>query len=443
MLLQRDNILTSLCNSATRAFKRDTAYFAPRHFYFGLLAALGFPLYYIVWHELFPQLYENLYLRLVGTVIFLPIVVARRWPPKIAGYFALYWYLALLFALPFFFTFMLFKNNGSTVWILSTLVGLFILILLLDWINLLIQISLGVMAAAAAYYATTPSPFALHGATLEFVPIFLFAIAMGIIVNYSAERLKEERRQAMLAAAGTIAHELRTPLLGIKSGASGLRQYLPNLMQAYRAAVANGLVEVQIRTAHLDSMTGVLERIEMEAERSNTVIDMLLMNVRGAAREQRAAFVSCSINRCVEIALQRYPFASERERALVNWRPSVNFSFHGSELLMVHIIFNLMKNALRHIAQAGKGEIWIEVNAGLSDNNLVFRDTGPGIHPDVLPYIFTRFSARSGSGKAVDTTGIGLAFCRDVAQSFDGSIICRSRLGEFTEFVLRFPGKTT
>jgi signal transduction histidine kinase len=424
---------------AAHAFKRDTAYFAPRHFYFGLLACFGFPLYYVIWHILFPQPYENLVLRLFGAIIFLPIVFARDWAAKLANVFLVYWYLALLFALPFFFSFMMFKNNGSTVWLLSTLVALFIMILLLDWINLLVHIVVGVSTAAAAYHATTPGQLALPAETLEFVPIFLFAIAMGLIVNYSAERLKQERLKAMLATAGTIAHELRTPLLGIKSGASGLRQYLPNLMQAYRVAAANKLIDAPIRTAHLDSMVGVLERIELEADRSNTVIDMLLMNVRGSASDQRHHFVACSIVQCVEIALRRYPFVSERERALINWRPHTDFNFHGSELLMAHVIFNLLKNALRHIAQAGKGEIWIDLSAGPSDNRLMFRDTGTGIHPDVLPHIFTRFSAWQTDGKSAETTGIGLAFCREVMQAFGGDISCRSLLGEFATFVLRFP----
>jgi signal transduction histidine kinase len=431
--------LVALAHYAAHAFKRDTAYFAPRHVYAGLLAAIGFPLYYIVWKDIFPQGYESLPLRLLGTLIFIPIVLARRWPAKLAEYLPAYWYLALLYTLPFFFTFMLLKNDGSTVWLLSTLVALFLMILLLDWINLLVHLTLGVVLAAVTYYATTPNPFALHATMLEFVPIFLFAIVMGIVVNYSSERLREERRKAMLTAAGTIAHELRTPLLGIKSGASGLRQHLPALMQAYRAALTHKLVETPIRNVHLDSMARVLERIEREADYSNTAIDMLLMNIRGLANKQRHNFVSCSIIQCVETALRRYPFSSERERALINWRAQVDFRFHGSELLMVHVIFNLLQNSLRHMAQAGKGEVWIDSTAGLSNNMLIFRDTGTGIHSDVLPHIFSRFSAWSIDGKSAESTGIGLAFCREVAQAFGGDITCQSVLGEYTEFVLRFP----
>jgi signal transduction histidine kinase len=78
--------------------------------------------------------------------------------------------------------------------------------------------------------------------------------------------------------------------------------------------------------------------------------------------------------------------------------------------------------------------------AGPRNSQLLFRDTGVGIAPHVLPHIFTRFYT---SSDAVDDasigTGIGLAFCRDVMRSMGGAIDCRSVEGMFTEFTLTFP----
>ena len=432
----------AICRTAIHAFKRDTAYFSSRHIYFGLVAASGFPLYYVVWHYIFPQPYESLALRLFGGMLFVPIVFSKKWPDKWMDSFPAYWYLVLIFALPFFFTFMLFKNGGATVWMLSTLVALFMMILLLDWVNLLIHITVGMSAAIVVFHLTTPLPLVMPAETLQFVPIFLFAIVMGIIVNYSAERVKEERRKAMLSTAGTIAHELRTPLLSIKSGASGLRQYLPTLLEVYRLAALEKLIVSPIRTAHLDSMGGVLERIVTEVDRSNTVVDMLMVNIKGSPRD-RQAFVSCSISQCVNVALQRYPFVSEKERALVHWDPTADFIFRGSELLTVHVVFNLLKNALRHISRAGKGKIWITLRTDASLNFLVFRDTGTGIRPEILPNIFKRFYAWPNDAAGSDATGIGLAFCREVAQAYGGDIECHSKLGEFAEFVIAFPKSLT
>ncbi|HVY06544.1 MAG TPA: HAMP domain-containing sensor histidine kinase [Burkholderiales bacterium] len=432
--------LAGIWTAASEAFQRDTVHFSPRHLYFGLVAGLGFPLYYVVWQVLFPQPYESLLLRLVGTAVFVPIIVAKLWPESLKRFFPLYWYLALLFALPFFFTYMLLMNGGSTVWLLSTLVALFVMILLLDWINLLVHIVVGVTSAVVTFHFVSGAAVRPTFESLEYVPIYMFAIVMGIIVNYSADKMRAERRAAMLATAGMVAHELRTPLLSVKSGASGLRHYLPELLAAYRMATDGKLIERPIRPPHLDALAGVLDRIEMEADRSNTVIDMLLYTVRGMGVEARE-LGPCRMSACVDTALRRYPFASEKDRALV-MEPDTkgDFSFTGSELLMVHVIFNLLKNALRHIAMAGKGMISIRLETDPQESRLVFRDTGPGIPPDVLPHVFTRYYAWPKGRGVVETTGIGLSFCREVVQAFGGQISCNSHLHQYTEFVIRFPG---
>ncbi|HEX4985303.1 MAG TPA: HAMP domain-containing sensor histidine kinase [Burkholderiales bacterium] len=434
-------LLARAWEAASGAFKRDTAYFSSRHLYFGLVACFGFPAYYFVWHYMFPQPYESLVLRLTGSVLFVPIIFAKLWPAALKRFFPLYWYVTLLLALPFFFTFMLLMNGGSTVWLLSELVALFVMILLLDWMNLLVHITVGVTGAVVAYHFARDTPAAVSLESLEYVPIYMFALVMGIIGNYTAEKMRAERRAAMLSTAGMVAHELRTPLLSVKSGASGLRHYLPDLLAAYRKAAEHELLDRPIRTSHFEAMDGVLDRIETEADRSNTVIDMLLYTVRGMGMEA-GELVPCRMSACVETALRRYPFASDKERALVG-TPDLqeDFSFTGSELLMVHVIFNLLKNALRHIAKAGKGRISIRLERGPEENRLVFLDTGPGIPPDVLPHIFTRyFSWPKGRG-VVETTGIGLSFCREVVQAFGGTIEPHSQLHEYTEFVIRFPAR--
>ena len=239
----------------------------------------------------------------------------------------------------------------------------------------------------------------------------------------------------MLATAGSIAHELRTPLLGIRAGAAGLSNYLPTLIEAYQLAQAQGLPVESIRTAHLDSLRGVLERIDSEARQSNAIIDMMLVNARSAGAIKQA-LQPCSMATCVETALRRYPF-SDDERRRVSWDKGDDFSFRGVELLMVHVLFNLIKNALRHIVHAGKGEIRLRIEAG-DRHRLIVRDSGGGIPSDVLPHIFERFYTSTGDD-AVLGAGIGLAFCHDVMLAFGGTISCESVLGEYTRFELNFP----
>ncbi len=423
------------------SIERNTQYIEPRVFIISIIASIGFPLYYVIWHYIFPQPYENLWLRLLGSALFIPSIFVKHWPQWVRRYKSIYWYISTLYALPFFFTFMLLHNNASTVWLLSTLIALFLMVILLDWINILVQLTLGVTLAWIAYLASREVTYATLS-IVQYIPVYLFAVIVGIAANYSSEMINQERLRAMLATASTIAHELRTPLLGIRSGAAGLRQYLPALLEAYKLAHQHGLPIAHVRLAHLHSMHRVLERIESEADHSNTIIDMLLMNTRITGFTPDGVS-TCSMAQCIETALNRYPFASEKERQLVFWNNETDFSFRGIELLTVHVMFNLMKNALYHIAKAGKGQIFIRLIHTPLGNMLIFRDTGAGVPPEVLPHIFNRFYSWSPDNGNRLGAGIGLAFCQSVMSAFGGSIHCESQLGEYTEFTLTFPCQPT
>jgi len=192
-----------------------------------------------------------------------------------------------------------------------------------------------------------------------------------------------------------------------------------------------------IRAAHIDALHQVLDRIEAETNYANTIIDMLLIN-SGGTRVVPSEFQRQSVRGCVEAALARYPFASEEEADKVHWIDGPDFDFRGSEILLTHVLFNLLKNALYYIAVAGKGEvfIWVEATAA-GGNRLFFMDTGQGVPAHLLPRIFDRFFTSMETGRG---SGIGLSFCRMVMEGFGGGIECESVHGEFTRFVLTFPG---
>ncbi|PQV44934.1 HAMP domain-containing sensor histidine kinase [Paraburkholderia sp. BL21I4N1] len=432
--------LTSLRALLAQAFVpagRNLQYMHNRMRPLAIIAVIGFPLYFYVWHDLFPQPYENLPLRIVGSLLFMPMLFAEHWPASLKRFMPYYWYAAVFYSLPFFFTFMLLKNNGSDVWIQSALIAAFVLVLLLDWLMLLLNFVIGIGVACLAYWLTT-HPAVYNSAYPTHLAIFSFAVAIGVLANYDMERIRIEQERAMLATAGSIAHELRTPLLAIRAGASGLSRYLPSLLETYSIAQQGELPVPKIRRAHLQSMDGVISRIEQEALHSNAIIDMLLANARFTGGFSHGT-VHCSIGECVRAALERYPFRDgERDRVLTDL--ATDFTFHGADMLMTHVLFNLLKNALRGMASVDSALISIRLVTGPRSNQLLFRDTGVGIAPDVVPHIFTRFyTSPAGVDDASIGTGIGLAFCRDVMRDMGGAIDCQSVEGMFTEFTLTFP----
>ena len=109
---------------------------------------------------------------------------------------------------------------------------------------------------------------------------------------------------------------------------------------------------------------------------------------------------------------------------------------HYTRLLIIHTLFNLLKNSLYYVQQSGKGDILIELQIENNSTAIKVHDTGPGIPRSRQKEIFNRFYTTTDEGLG---TGIGLSFCKMVMESLGGSITCDSVEGEYTTFILTFP----
>ena len=158
--------------------------------------------------------------------------------------------------------------------------------------------------------------------------------------------------------------------------------------------------------------------------RANVMVDTVLAAARMACIDP-TRFAHYSIGHCLATTLARYPFTA-RERNLVSLDVLEDFSFHGSEQLMVYTLCSLLKNALWAIWTAGKGRVFITARRTGSTPQILFTDTGPGIAPSVLPRVFDA----GASGGDQRLPGIGLAFCQSVLTAFGGSIRCDTLQGQ-------------
>lgn len=242
-----------------------------------------------------------------------------------------------------------------------------------------------------------------------------------------------ERMKVMQGLSANIAHEMRTPLSGVRASMDGVGSYLSVLLEVYRNAQRDNAEGVPvIREDHLAALEKTPERITLMIDQANSVIDMLLMNLRENTVDKRQ-FGIYSAADCVRQAMDRYPFR-RGEREKVHLELEEDFYFRGIDSLFIYVIFNLLKNALYAINSALKGEITIRLKPGRGVNRLVFRDTGEGVEEGALKKIFDSFYTTREEG-----TGVGLAFCRRTLGSFDGDITCASEVGEYTEFTLTLP----
>ena len=107
-------------------------------------------------------------------------------------------------------------------------------------------------------------------------------------------------------------------------------------------------------------------------------------------------------------------------------------------LKLRQILLNLMSNAAKF---TDLGEIVVTARAAGSTLELCVEDTGVGIPPDQLPYIFEKFRQVDGSRtRRRGGTGLGLAIVRELSRVLGGSATVTSVLGRGSTFTVELPG---
>lgn len=103
------------------------------------------------------------------------------------------------------------------------------------------------------------------------------------------------------------------------------------------------------------------------------------------------------------------------------------------------VINNLLSNARKFTQPGDKISLHARKEKGWL--SVVVKDTGRGIDPADVPYIFDRFYQSKKDGKAEGGTGIGLALSMELSKLMNGSLQVSSELGTGSEFILKLPFK--
>jgi signal transduction histidine kinase len=104
------------------------------------------------------------------------------------------------------------------------------------------------------------------------------------------------------------------------------------------------------------------------------------------------------------------------------------------------ILGNLVSNAIRHTPSGGDILVRVEQRSGTDRLVLEVLDSGEGIPPDSLPYVFERFyRADRGRGRHQGGTGLGLAIARKLAEAHGGTLEAANRPEGGARFTLSLP----
>lgn len=402
---------------------------------FGIIMSINYPLYFFLFDFNYsPNIIISLVLRSFASLLCMSLIFIDYRKVNLSK--SLYWYFTIGYCLPFFFTFMSLLNNLSPIWLMNCISAVFFMMLILNFRSFIFILILGVSLGLTCYrflsYTLEPLDLKAHNVNLLNIASTIFAalIIGGLFTRNNFIR-HLERLNILKALGGAIAHELRTPLASLDMRRVGLSAQIPKLLEAYKLAKEYGLPVQELRTKDIRTLEETAKSIENLINESLLMIDMLLIKLKDPSQAIKKDLYS--IKEIVENAIGKYPLHNS-QRSLIKVNLISNFNFYSNESMFLHVIFNLLKNALYYIKQEDKGEIIITTEKSSKYNILYFKDTAKGIPADILPNLFQKFYTKSEHG-----TGLGLAFCKLVMEEIGGNISCRSVYGKFTEFVLTFP----
>ena len=93
------------------------------------------------------------------------------------------------------------------------------------------------------------------------------------------------------------------------------------------------------------------------------------------------------------------------------------------DLRLEQILINLIGNALDAVAACDAPRIEIQLVRHETTVDIVVRDNGPGIPPDVLPRLFEPFFTTKEMGHGL---GLGLAISSAIARDYGGTLVARN-----------------
>ena len=200
-----------------------------------------------------------------------------------------------------------------------------------------------------------------------------------------------------------LSHELRTPLNAIFGWANILRT------SDNPAEIAEGL-----------------EVIERNARAQTTIIEDLLDMSRIISGKVRLEVQRVDLLSVINSAIESVqPMATAKQIRLTSVLDPLASPVSGDPARLQQILWNLLTNALKFTPKGGRVHVVLErVNSHLE---ISVNDTGSGIAPDFLPYVFDRFRQADASTKREQRgLGLGLAIVKNLVELHGGNVRAKS-----------------
>ena len=236
---------------------------------------------------------------------------------------------------------------------------------------------------------------------------------------HDALRRAEEANRIKDEFLATVSHELRTPLNAIAGWSALLTQKMDDPV-----SVARGLEVIhrnaQAQTKIIEDILDVSRIVTGKLKIDPRPVDMIAV-VRDALEVVRASADAKQLTLTFEAA------------------PDTACLLVGDASRLQQVVWNLLSNAIKFTSCGGSVTIAVEQKG--PSVHVTVTDTGRGIEPDFLPYVFDRFrQADSSTTRKFGGLGLGLAIVRHIVELHGGRVSAESAgLGKGATFRVALP----
>ena len=241
---------------------------------------------------------------------------------------------------------------------------------------------------------------------------FIFQLIVQCAQALSRSRLFEAEHRARTEAEelnrskdsflATVSHELRTPLTAILGWSRILSGEKPDT----------------------STYTHGLETIERNARAQEQLIDDLLDAMRIKTGKLRLHVDPVELSSVIDSVIDSLqPLADSKHIRLQRITTSKTAYVLGDQTRLQQVIWNLLANAIKFTPQGG--DVWVQLDRVDSYVEVKVTDTGEGIRPDFLPYVFEPYRQPDGSTTG-QGLGLGLAIVRQLVELHRGTVWAES-----------------
>jgi PAS domain S-box-containing protein len=251
-----------------------------------------------------------------------------------------------------------------------------------------------------------------------------------LILQDTTERVRQERERERLLKELEAAVRMRDEFLTVAS--HELRTPLTSMLGWIQLLRSRGLSPEKQERA--------LETVERNARAQAQLIEDLLDVSRIVTGKLRLEVVSFGLEDTVRQAVQSVLPAAEAKGLQVHMLLDGSLGpVLGDPHRLQQVVWNLLSNAVKFTPKGGR--IHVTLRRVGSSAELVVRDTGKGIEPSFLPFVFERFRQEdSSTTRAHGGLGLGLSIVRYLVELHGGTVeVFSEGEGQGATFTVRLP----